>query len=390
MLVADCGGGASPSPSPVADAGADQTVFAGVQVTLDGSRSSDEAGAAISYRWSLAAPPGSAAALSSAVVAAPTFTPDLPGIYTVMLTVNDGETSSAPDRVDVDVLKSPWSMGATMPTPRTGFAVVAIGGRAYVVGGSIGSMPVGTVEIFDTSSNTWSAAPSLPVPRVGLAAAVANGKVYAIGGGPETVGGPVPTVNEFDPATGVWTEKAPMPTSRTAAAAAPIGNEIFVIGGLQSPTCRDWVCKGLATVESYDATLDAWTPRAALPRGGRIGPAAAVVGSTLYALGGEGQDGITIGAVKKDVFRYDVAAGSWSPVAPMPNALSGPVVAASGGRLIAASTPPMAYAPSADSWTVGTAPFPSDSFQAAVAIDGRIYVFSPTGTHVYDPTLDRP
>jgi mono/diheme cytochrome c family protein len=87
--------------SPVADAGPDQKVETGAEVTLDGSGSSDPDGDPITYSWSLKGPDGSTAALSGADAAAPTFTPDVDGEYVAALVVNDGELDSDPDSVTV-------------------------------------------------------------------------------------------------------------------------------------------------------------------------------------------------------------------------------------------------------------------------------------------------
>ncbi|MCG3116645.1 MAG: PKD domain-containing protein [Candidatus Manganitrophus sp. SA1] len=87
-----------PNTPPTANAGPDQQVTAGALVTLDGSSSFDPDGDLITYHWEfISRPAGSAAVFSSAAAVRPTFTADLPGIYTVRLIVNDGQADSAFD-----------------------------------------------------------------------------------------------------------------------------------------------------------------------------------------------------------------------------------------------------------------------------------------------------
>lgn len=76
---------------PVAEAGGDQTVFTGTQVTLEGRGSFDPEGATLTYLWSIgSAPSGSTATLSDVTAAAPRFTPDRRGTYRFDLVVSDG------------------------------------------------------------------------------------------------------------------------------------------------------------------------------------------------------------------------------------------------------------------------------------------------------------
>lgn len=86
--------------APVANAGADQTVTVGDTVTLDGSGSTDDDGDALTYSWSLSTP-GGGAVLSNANAVSPTFIPDVDGVYTATLIVNDGSDSSAPDSASI-------------------------------------------------------------------------------------------------------------------------------------------------------------------------------------------------------------------------------------------------------------------------------------------------
>jgi len=88
--------------APVANAGAAQSVIAGSVVTLNGGGSSDANGDTLTYAWSLSTKPaGSAAALTGATTATPTFTADVPGTYVATLIVNDGKVNSAPSTVAI-------------------------------------------------------------------------------------------------------------------------------------------------------------------------------------------------------------------------------------------------------------------------------------------------
>ena len=83
---------------PIADAGSDQTVFAGDTVALDGSGSNDVDGDTLNFQWSfLSVPAGSTAALSDASAVNPAFVPDIAGDYEVELVVSDGTLDSTPD-----------------------------------------------------------------------------------------------------------------------------------------------------------------------------------------------------------------------------------------------------------------------------------------------------
>lgn len=99
--LANCGSSSS-NTAPVANAGVSQSVLTGSAVTLDGSTSSDANNDTLTYKWSLVAVPvGSAAVLSGATSAKPTFTADASGTYVASLLVNDGKVDSAVATVTV-------------------------------------------------------------------------------------------------------------------------------------------------------------------------------------------------------------------------------------------------------------------------------------------------
>ena len=91
--------------APVADAGGDQSVLAGEPAQLDGSGSSDPDGDPLTYAWTIiAAPSGSSATLSDPTAQTPSLTPDLPGLYSVQLIVNDSALDSPPASVTITAI----------------------------------------------------------------------------------------------------------------------------------------------------------------------------------------------------------------------------------------------------------------------------------------------
>ena len=92
--------GPVPNTPPVSDAGIDQSVNSGSNVTLDGSGSSDPENDTLNYQWSFVSKPaGSTALLSDPTVSDPSFIADVDGAYEVQLVVNDGDLSSNTDSV---------------------------------------------------------------------------------------------------------------------------------------------------------------------------------------------------------------------------------------------------------------------------------------------------
>jgi hypothetical protein len=94
--------------APVANAGPDQSGQVGTQVTLDGRGSTDADGDSLTFTWTWQSRPiGSGAVLQQGDFPQPFFTPDVAGLYTLQLIVNDGLRNSAPDTITVTVAPRP-------------------------------------------------------------------------------------------------------------------------------------------------------------------------------------------------------------------------------------------------------------------------------------------
>jgi hypothetical protein len=97
-----CVNGNKENTAPVADAGLDQEISTGSQVTLDGSGSYDPDGDPLTHLWEFfSKPAGSQATLSDETAVSPTFTADLQGDYIFNLIVNDGIEDSPSDQLSV-------------------------------------------------------------------------------------------------------------------------------------------------------------------------------------------------------------------------------------------------------------------------------------------------
>ena len=98
---------------PIADAGLDQGVNVGDLVTLDGRRSSDPDGDALTFSWNF----GDGTTATGAVVS---HTYAMPGTYTAALTVSDGKLAGT----DTSLINVQWSASDVM-------LLVNVGGGKY-------------------------------------------------------------------------------------------------------------------------------------------------------------------------------------------------------------------------------------------------------------------
>src|SRR2546422_2778457 len=96
-------------------------------------------------------------------------------------------------------------------------------------------------RIYDIDTNTWFNPAPVPLPtaiRSELAGADHGGLHYAIGGRgicTFSLGGGCADLEVYDPVTNAWASLPPMLTPRAGLAAAVVGDTLFAIGGRAGP-----------------------------------------------------------------------------------------------------------------------------------------------------------
>lgn len=195
--------------TPVASAGTAQNVLTGATVTLDGSASTDANGDALLYTWTLASrPAGSAATLSGAATARPTFVADAAGTYVARLVVNDGQVDSAAATVTISATvanAAPVANAGAAQTVVAGAVVALNGGGSSDANGdaltcawTLTSRPAGSAAAL-TSATAVNPAFTADLPGTYVATLVVNdGKVSSA---PSTVAITAETVVGFDSIT---------------------------------------------------------------------------------------------------------------------------------------------------------------------------------------------
>jgi hypothetical protein len=185
-----------------------------------------------------------------------------------------------------DIATNQWSTGyAPMPTPRAHMMIAEWGGKLYVFGGDTGPSNTGitnVVESYDPATDTWTTMTPMPTARnFGLAGAFSDGRIAVIGGA--TVIGNSPVNEIFDAGTGTWSSGAPMPQARVAFGGGVTNGGFFIFGGTANGAAP---ASTLVYVPATPTTSDGWALLGSMPSP-RWGMASAVIGETVYAIGGQ-------------------------------------------------------------------------------------------------------
>lgn len=253
----------------------------------------------------------------------------------------EGGAESA--RLDVyDIATQTWAPGVPMPEPAHHLAGVGLNGRVYFAGGlqTLFFNPTGRMWVYDPATGAWSTAAGLPAGRERGAGAmvVHDGRIIYAGGQRIVVENATPRriavgyVDVYDPATDTWSPLADMPTPREHFGAAVVGDTLYAVGGRQMRLDLPVV-----TTEALDLRTGKWrTGLAAIPTP-RGGFATGVVGREIITAGGESPDPAPPtpldAHVNDEVEAYDPATDRWRTRPSMPLPRFGIQGATSGGGL---------------------------------------------------------
>ena len=218
-------------------------------------------------------------------------------------------------------------------------------------------------------------------------------------------GTPTPTPTGTPGCTlSAWQAVANMPTDLYGAAGASDGTSFYAAGGYSFTSGLT-----LAVFNRFDPGTNTWTPLTDMPQAA-IEALAVYYPTTnkIYVFGGED----AVSAVNYNITRiYDIASGTWSTGANMPDIRSfmaggyspatGKIYAISGyntGDVTSAQANTWEYDPVADSWTdlTGTVPFPhpaggfaygviNDKVYIAGGRDANVNIIN--DTYEFDPTI---
>jgi N-acetylneuraminic acid mutarotase len=227
-----------------------------------------------------------------------------------------------------DPVANKWTGEASMPTARAALGVVAsTDGRIFAIGGELSTSPstvYSTVEVYQPTTNSWTTEASLPEPRSEFGSALgADGNIY-IFGGHSTALVVDDLVYQYNPTTNAWSTRASLPTPRAfnQAVTGPDG-KTYVVGGASGTSA-------LNAVEAYDPVANTWTTRSPLPYAEYAGGAALGADGRIYVMGGGN------GSAKFNYVQvYDPTTDTWTRPTNLPTARGGLAAAVVGNTIFA-------------------------------------------------------
>ena len=218
-----------------------------------------------------------------------------------------------------------WRRLGPTPMEMHHFQPVAYEGRILVMTAMTGKYPketpLETLYVYDPTADTWEQGPEIPTSRRrgGAGTVVYRGKIYlACGIIDGHTSGTVAWFDEFDPRTGEWQQLPDAPHARDHFSAVVSDDRLYLIGGRNTSyhepdNFTAFFGRVVPEVDMYDFATEQWSTLAAkLPIGTAAGGLIAMDRSIYYFGGETAQD-----LAHAETQRLDLDTGEWSMVAPL-------------------------------------------------------------------------
>ena len=226
---------------------------------------------------------------------------------------------------EFDPVARTWRKLGPTPLEMHHFQPVAHQGRIFVMTAMTGKYPketpLETVYVYDPVADAWEQGPEIPAGRRrGGAGTVAyGGKIYlACGIIDGHTSGTVAWFDEFDPQTGEWRQLPDAPHARDHFSAVVSHGRIYLVGGRDTSyhepgNFTAFFDRVVPEVDVYDFAAGQWaTLPARLPVGTAAGGLVAKDRSIYYFGGETSQD-----LAHAETQRLDLDTGEWSMLAPL-------------------------------------------------------------------------
>ncbi len=289
-----------------------------------------------------------------------------------------------------------WTQAAPASLARQELYPEVLDGKIYVAGGLL-SPNTGYsahLEAYDPQVDRWTRLATLPEARHHIALVAAGGLLYGIGG----FSGGFPnwraqaSMIVYDPVTNRWQGSVPLPVPRAEGVAAAVEGRLYVIGGrVRAAPESSHFNEHVDSVRSdvFDPPTGRWSTIADAPTP-RNSAASGVIGGKIYVVGGRQALRRPDGSLRQvnvaHLEVYDPRTNRWDARAPMPQAQGGLAAVAVDGKLYVFGGEQWVpeqrvfatnwmYDPATDRWsTLPPLPTPRHGLGAA-AVGNRIYVF---------------
>ena len=269
-----------------------------------------------------------------------------------------------------------WSTGPDLSAPRTdAVALIAPDNAVYLLGGDA-ALPTAT-PLLSASGTGWTTGQNIDTQRNDLGAVRSGSSIFLFGGTGNNEGSD--EVLSYDYRFGDSQDLDKMNRVRyDFGYAADAAGRAYAIGGIGVFEDGDiW-----AQAERYDPASGTWSPIASLPQALHGMSAVGDGNGHIFVFGGSTT--LDDSGIQRTSYSYDVAAGTWSTVAPMPSGTrdsavatddTGAIYVLGGMSTTGATDAVQVYDPATNAWTVQTAlPAPVYSHAAVYDSAGRITV----------------